>query len=79
MSSTEEHLAGLHEDGLASPDCIVCADLGWLDEGFDGSSLIDPVVRFILTQRTVGCEYGCPYGSQEHEARLMELERTGQW
>ena len=25
------------------------------------------------------CEYGCPYGSEEHEARLIELERTGQW
>jgi len=26
-----------------------------------------------------GCEYGCPYGSEEHEARLLEWERTGQW
>ena len=26
-----------------------------------------------------GCEYGCAYGTDEHEARLMQLERTGQW
>lgn len=26
-----------------------------------------------------GCEYGCPYGSDEHEARLWEWERTGKW
>jgi hypothetical protein len=25
------------------------------------------------------CEYGCPYGSLEHEARLIQLEQGGSW
>jgi len=29
--------------------------------------------------RATNCEYGCPYGSEEHEWRLWEWERTGQW
>ena len=30
-------------------------------------------------EKGIGCEYGCPYGSEEHEWRLLEWERTGRW
>ena len=80
MDPTEEHLAGMHEGGLACPDCITCARKGWLDEGFDDTALIDPKVRAVVAERTsTNCEYGCPYGTYEHEWRLVEWERTGQW
>ena len=35
--------------------------------------------RPLAVGTTTGCEYGCPYGSWEHEQRLLEFERTGQW
>lgn len=37
-----------------------------------------PVCQAEQEKRT-NCEYGCPYGSEEHEWRLLEWERTGRW
>lgn len=50
MTPAQEHAKGLHERGLASPDCIMCARFGWLDVGFDDTSLIDPEVRAAVHQ-----------------------------
>lgn len=76
-----EHSNGLHDNGLASADCVECARLGWLDEGFD---LIDPEVRFIVAKRTspAATEHSthddfvinCPYCCCEEVGHTYEAE-----
>jgi len=51
MTPTQEHAKGLHERGLASADCMLCARFGWLDEGFDDTALVDPAIKAEVHRR----------------------------
>lgn len=64
-----------------------CCDFEWNDEAekdehvtyMQTRGLYDEAKAQTEHAAATGCEYGCPYGSAEHEARLIEWERTGQW